>query len=183
MEEAEFERRLEEIYETGARDYIKLSRSKGKDVIAMFAEHGLTGDEAFNLIKEHLKKIMTDSGYYEEFFGHTPEEGYLMNDGLTLEQARYVIANPCLDNAQDRCVPYKEDGKCVLFGCTLRNGWLYYRIEDGGKWIPIYSSWEKLPKDTLYLSDESIKDGSWEGEVDSLLRDLEIEKETKESKK
>lgn len=179
MEGFDFEKRLDEILETTTREYIESAKAEGKDVIGMFAEHGFTSEEAVSKIKEHYMKLLTDDEYHKEFFGVTQNEKYLMDDGLTLEQARYVISHPCLEDAEDNCNYHKEHGRCVMFGCTLLNGWLYYRLEDRGKWIPIYSSWEKLPKGTLFLDEESLESGSWKDEIDSFLMDLGAEKKAK----
>ena len=135
------------------------------DVIGWLKERGLEGKGA-----RYFLRLIVDDGFFKKEFGVTKAEHYLMNEGLTLEEAQYVIKHPCLEDAEDRCSYHKEHSKCVPFGCTLLNGWLHYKTSPDGKLKPNYRAWEKLPKDTLYIDAKSaIEDGTLDKKIEEFL--------------
>jgi len=141
-----------------------------------FKEYGIDffGDMKKQGIDEKTARIhlrlMFDEELHKKVFGVTRLEGYLMEQGLTIEEARYVIKHPCLEDAENNCSYHKENSKCVPFGCTLLNGWLYYKTSPDGKLKPNYKAWEKLPKDTLYIDAESAnKDGTLDKKIEEFL--------------
>lgn len=110
-------------------------REYGIDFFGEMKKHGIDEKEARMCLR-----LMFDEELFKKTFGVTRAEHYLMEEGLTLEEARYVIQHPCLEDAEDRCSYHKENGECVPFGCTLLNGWLYYKTSPDGKLKPNYKA-------------------------------------------
>lgn len=122
-----------------------------------------------------LLRALVDRELFKKVMGVTPEEHYLMSQGLTLKEARYVIEHPCLADAESSCSYYREHGRCVLFGCTNLNGWLYYKTSPDGKPRPNWRALAELPKDTLFIDKPIDKQ-----ELKSKLKDFLDETESRE---
>ena len=116
-----------------------------------------------------------DEDTFRKTYGVGYKEHSLMQDGLTLEEARYVIGHPCIENAEEKCSYHQEKGKCVIFGCTLLNGWLYYKTSPDKKPMPIK---ENMPKDILYIKDEDIGNtNSLNIKIDGFLDYVKLKKQ------
>jgi hypothetical protein len=113
---------------------------------------------------------LLDENLFKKTFGVNKEEYFLMEEKhLTLEESRYVIKHPCLEDAENNCSHHKEHNKCVPFGCTLLNGWLYFKTSSNGKLKPNYKAWEALPKDTLYINKKDVEKGKSDEKVKEFL--------------
>jgi hypothetical protein len=116
-----------------------------------------------------LLRALHDKELFKEAFGAYPDEYFLMQEGLTQEEANYVLKHPCLENAESKCDYHKEHDKCVPWGCTNLNGWLYFKTSVNEKRRPNYKAWSRLPKETLNLSKEDVKVGTADEKIKDFL--------------
>ncbi len=114
-------------------------------------------------------RALLDKKTFKKVFGVKQEEYFLMKEGLTKEEAHYVIKHPCLEDVEKNCSYYEEHNRCVPFGCTNLNGWLYFKTSDSGKLKPNYKTWSLLPKETLFINKEYIEKGNLERKVEEFL--------------
>ena len=152
-------------------DFLNESKKLGIDIIEELKRECAEKSKREYTEKElrYFFRLIFDQELFKKTFGVTLVEYQLMKDGLTLEEAQYVIEHPCLEDAYDRCSVYKEDGKCVPFGCTLLNGWLFFKTGPNEKRRPNYKAIEQLPKDTLYINAEDIKNGKLNKKIKEFL--------------
>jgi len=121
---------------------------KEKELIEKMMFNKLTEDEFFNYVedkmieeggfkKEDVKytiKLIRDPEFCKKETGYTAHELYLIRQGFTPEQARYIEENPCILGPREECDHYRSGEKC--FGCTNTNGFLYWKTEPEKKLKP-----------------------------------------------
>ena len=136
---------------------------KKEEVIKRMLENKLTVDEFFNYIEDriveedgvdrekarYMIKLFKKPEFCKKETGYSFHELYLINEGLTPEQARYVEENPCIDGPREECDFYRENKKC--FGCTNTNGFLYWKTGPDEKLKPVKGVWEELSKKSVVL--------------------------------
>jgi hypothetical protein len=143
------------------------SKSLGFDYLGEMKKGGIDEKTA-----RHTLRLLLDENLFKKTFGVNKAEYFLMEENhLTLEEARYVIKHPCLEDAENNCSYYKEHNRCVPFGCTLLNGWLYFKTSSNGKLKPKYKAWEALPKDTLFINKGDIEKGKLDEKVEEFLNE------------
>lgn len=89
--------------------------------------------------------------FVEKILGLTLEEYYWIEEGLSREEAKYVVENPCLAGPPEKCEYWRKHNQCGPC-CTLHNGWLFIKTSPEGKIKPNWKALAKLPKDTLFIS-------------------------------
>jgi hypothetical protein len=87
-------------------EFLNGFKEYGIDFFGDMKKHGIDEKEA----RIHLR-LMFDEELHKKVFGVTRLEQYLMEEGLNLEEARYVIKHPCLEDAENNCSYHKENGK------------------------------------------------------------------------
>ena len=161
-------------FDLGAEYAIAATRESGYDIEAKAAENGISRPDLIAA----LRRLYTDDDYYKKIFGYGHVEAMFMSeDGLTLEEARYVSEHPCIEDAYERCDHYKENKKCS--GCTNWNGWLYFKTSSDAPIRPNIKVQERfMEKPVLNLDvEKAIREGNLDEELDGFLSEVESDME------
>jgi len=131
---------------------------KEKELIEKMISNELTEDEFFKYVEEkmiedgkferenvrYMIKLFRDPDFCKKETGYSFHELLLIKDGLTPEEAKYVVENPCIDGPREECDFFRREGKC--YGCTNINGFFYWKTGPKEKLKPVKETWNELKK-------------------------------------
>ncbi len=162
-------------------EFYKLIIDEVKKILYGFIRETYGEEIAYELKKRKVHEkyfrywlgIFIDSEFARQEIGYTFEERTLMEElGISLDEAKYIIENPCLIDFQDKCEHYKNHGKCD--GCIYLNGFLFFSPGPNEKININYEFLKKLDsglseKNILIIDKEDIKTGKLDEKLDEFL--------------
>ena len=166
--------KLDLAFDLSAEYAIAAIRESGYDIEAKAAEKGFSRPG----LVAAMRRLFTDDDYYKKIFGYSHLEAtFMTEDGLTLEEARYVSEHPCIEDAYERCDHYKENKECS--GCTNWNGWLYFKTSSDASIRPNIKVQERFMKKPVLNLDveKAIREGNLDEELNGFLSEVESDVE------
>jgi hypothetical protein len=155
---------IEEIVRSFNKWVTELQK-EGINVLSELKKNGIEYSE--ETIRKCLWGLIAHRILVEKVLGRTLEEDFLIEEyNLTIEEARYVVENPCLAGPPEKCEYWRKHSQCGPC-CTLRNGWLYLKTSANGKIKPNWKALAQLPKDTLFIHENLSKE-----EIEKKVKDF-----------